>query len=125
MSRKINLKVGDISFTADLNDSNTAQAIWEALPIKAQGNLWGKEIYFGIGLDIAPENPRADMEPGELAYWPPGKAFCIFWGPTPASTGERPRAASPCNPVGKIIGDLSALDRVRSSDVIIERIEEA
>ncbi|MBW2146396.1 MAG: hypothetical protein JRG73_12665 [Deltaproteobacteria bacterium] len=123
MSRKINLKVGDTMFTAELNDSNTARSIWEALPIRGQGNLWGKEIYFAIGMDMTPENARADFEPGELAYWPPGKAFCIFWGPTPASTGDRPRAASPCNPVGKIIGDISALDSVGSTDVIIERAE--
>jgi hypothetical protein len=123
MSRKIKLTIGGISFTAELNDSMTARSIWEALPIKGRGDLWGKEIYFGIGLTIPSENPRVDFDPGELAYWPPGKAFCIFWGPTPASTGERPRAASACNPVGKIVGDPSGLDRVSSTEVIIERIE--
>ena len=71
MSRKIKLTAGGISFTAELNESNTARSIWEALPIKGQGNFWGKEIYVDIGLNIEPENPRADFDPGELAYWPP------------------------------------------------------
>jgi hypothetical protein len=123
MSRRIKLTVGGVPFTAELNDSKTAMSIWEALPIKRQGNLWGKEIYFGIGLTLKPENPREEFDPGELAYWPPGKAFCIFWGPTPASTGDRPRAASPCNPVGKIVDDPSGLDRAPSADVVIERVE--
>ena len=111
----ITIRVGDLTLSAALNESETAQAIAEALPISATGNVWGDEIYFGIPVS-AEEAPdaRADVEVGTLAYWPPGDAFCIFYGPTPASTGTAPRAASPVNIVGYVIDDVTQLRGQRS-----------
>ena len=63
------------------------------------------------------ENGRKEMEVGEVAYWPQGKAFCLFFGPTPVSKGERPEAFSPVTPLGRVVGDVETLkwlgDRTR------------
>jgi hypothetical protein len=122
MPAKINIRAGDISVAAVLNDSPTAAAIIKALPIEAEANRWGDEIYFEIPVKqgLAPD-ARTEMEIGEIAYWPPGKAFCIFWGPTPASSGETPVAASEVNPVGQIEGDARVLSAVEDGAPI--RIE--
>jgi len=93
---------------AELNDSPTAQMIWKSLPITGRANTWGDEIYFEIPVQAeqAPD-ARADVEVGELGYWPVGRAFCIFFGPTPSSSGDQPRAASPVNVVGRVLGDAT------------------
>ena len=105
--KRIRILVDEVEFTAELNDSATADAIWDALPIDGAGSRWGEEIYFSIPVngELA-DDAREVMQVGELAYWPPGSAFCIFWGPTPASQGSEPRAASDVNPVGMITGDV-------------------
>src|SRR5712692_3115447 len=89
MDRAIRITAGLVSAEARLNDSKTARAIWDALPIEAKGETWGDEIYFGIGLTAAAEAPREVVDPGDLGYWPPGRAFCIFFGPTPVSHERR------------------------------------
>jgi hypothetical protein len=109
---------------ASLTDKSpdTAKRIWEALPIEARANTWGDEIYFGIPVDADPENPREVVELGDLAYWPPGNAFCIFFGRTPASRGDEIRPASAVNVFGKVEGDPKIFKKVRSGDrVSIER----
>ena len=122
MDRAIRITAGSVSVEARLNGSKTAQAIWGALPIEAKGSTWGDEIYFDIGVTAAPEAAREVVELGDLAYWPPGHAFCIFFGPTPASRGDECRAASPVNVVGKIQGDPGVFKKVRSGTrVTIER----
>lgn len=76
--------------------------LWDALPIEGQANLWGEEIYFKIPVSAQQEpDAREEVEVGTLAYWPAGSAFCIFFGPTPASTGERPKAYKPGQYPGK------------------------
>lgn len=100
---------------AELNSSATARKIADALPMGGRANRWGDEIYFPIGIDADPApDAKDEVEVGVLAYWPPGNAFCIFWGPTPASKGDEPRAASPVNVVGKVVGDLKALESINS-----------
>jgi uncharacterized protein len=122
MDRAIRITAGAVSAEARLNDSKTAGAIWDALPIEAKGQTWGDEIYFDIGVTAPPEQARDVVDVGDLAYWPPGQAFCIFFGRTPASRGDECRAASPVNVVGKIVGDARAFTKVRSgSRVTIER----
>jgi len=65
---------------AKCDTSETASAIWDALPIEARGNTWGDEIYFSIPVDVKAEKDARDVvSVGELGYWPPGTAFCIFW----------------------------------------------
>ncbi|MCK4317706.1 hypothetical protein KAV46_00700 [Candidatus Bathyarchaeota archaeon] len=102
---------------------DTARRIWEALPIEARANTWGDEIYFGIPVDADPENPREVVDLGDLAYWPPGNAFCIFFGRTPASRGDEIRPASAVNVFGKVKGDPKVFKKVRSGERV--RIERA
>ncbi len=102
---------------------DTARRIWEALPIEARANTWGDEIYFGIPVEADPENPREVVDLGDLAYWPPGNAFCIFFGRTPASRGDEIRPASAVNVFGKVKGDPKVFKKVRSGERV--RIERA
>ena len=108
-----------ISLSAELNDSPTGRRIWEALPIEGRASIWGDEIYFEIPV-VAEQEPdaRAEVEVGELGYWPVGHAFCIFFGPTPVSTDERPRAYSPVNILGRVVGDATSLRVVRSGAAV-------
>jgi hypothetical protein len=111
----ITITAGEVTVTAELNDSPTAQQIWEALPIEGSANVWGDEIYFEIPVQAsAAPDARADVAVGELAYWPVGRAFCVFFGPTPASDDERPRAYSPVNVVGQVTGGAEAATRFRA-----------
>jgi hypothetical protein len=114
VTHKITITSGKLTFPAELNDSATAEAVWEALPIEASASRWGDEIYFEIPvrLDEA-EDARQDMQVGELAYWPVGAAFCIFFGPTPVSRGDQPRAYSNVNPLGTVHGDTTGLRAIR------------
>ena len=106
MERKIRIITGELKVQAELNDSKTAQLIWDALPIESSNNLWGEEIYFSIPVKSGPEKgAREVVSSGELGYWPPGQAFCIFFGPTPASRGDEIRAASAVNIIGKVLSD--------------------
>lgn len=125
MSSRIKINVGEVSLKATLNDSLTASRIWEALPIQGNANCWGDEIYFSIPVKVEEaDDARQDMEVGELAYWPSGSAFCIFFGPTPVSTGDAPRAYSNVNPFGRIDEDVSTLKTVRDGEVVrIERLD--
>jgi hypothetical protein len=111
----ITISVENITLSATLNESQTAEKIRESLPIEGAANVWGDEIYFEIPVKLsqAPD-ARADVEVGELAYWAPGRAFCIFFGPTPASIDETPRAASPVNVFGLVHDDATVLRGVRN-----------
>jgi len=110
---------------AELSEANprTAQAIWDALPLEARANTWGDEIYFSIPVEQEAENPQEVVEMGDLGYWPPGSAFCIFFGPTPASRGGEIRPASPVNVFGRVQGDPKVFKKVRSGERV--RIERA
>ena len=113
--RKIRITAGNVSVEAVLNDSPTATKIWEALPLEARGNTWGEEIYFSIPVKAKEEKDARDIVAvGELGYWPPGTAFCIFFGRTPASTDSRPRAASAVNIIGQVAGDATVFKAVAS-----------
>lgn len=114
---KVTITAGGITFEAELNDSPTSQVIWAALPITGTANVWGDEIYFEILVEM-PQEPdaRQDMEVGELGYWPVGRAFCIFFGPTPVSTSDKPRAYSPVNVLGRVLGDATEFKSVRNGE---------
>lgn len=122
--RKIDITAGDVHVQAELKETETAQAIWEALSITGQANTWGDEIYFSIPVHLGEEDPQAVVELGDLGYWPPGNAFCIFFGPTPASRGDEIRPASPVNVFGKVIGDPKVLKKVKGgTEIVLERVE--
>ena len=122
--RQIKITAGPVEVIADLDDSPTADAIWEALPIKGEVNTWGDEIYFQIPVFLAASaDAREAVAVGELGYWPPGRAFCIFFGPTPASQSDEPRAASAVNVFGRVAGDATVLRQVADGEaVFVERI---
>ena len=121
--RKIRITVGKITADAVLNDTKTAAAVWDALPLSIPGQTWGDEIYFGIPVKAKPENASEIVEKGDLAYWPPGSAFCIFYGPTPASHGDEIRAASAVTVFGRVLGDPTVFKPVRSGTTV--RVERA
>ena len=118
VSIPIKITVDGHELTGNLNDSETAQALAQRFPLRISMSRWGDEYYgsFGTGLDVsmAPD-ARTEMEIGELAYWLPGSALCIFFGPTPASLGDEPHAASEVNPVGTLTGDVSILKKLGQS----------
>ncbi|MBE0480607.1 MAG: divalent cation tolerance protein CutA [Dehalococcoidia bacterium] len=103
--RRVEIIIGDLALAALLNDSSTAKQVWEALPLTSQANVWGEEAYFQIpvraGLE---EDAREILELGEIAYWPEGRALCLFFGKTPAGKGDDIRAISPVNVIGRVQG---------------------
>ena len=126
MTQRIQITAGEVRLLAELTETETAVALLTALPLTGSGNRWGQEIYFPVAVHqgVGPE-AREEMEVGELAYWPPGQAFCIFFGSTPASHDAEPRADSPVNPVGKVLGDCSQLTDVPDGAPIrVELVDE-
>ena len=123
MPTAIRIIAGNVGARAELTDSQTARKIAEALPITARASTWGDEIYFSIPVECAPEEPKEVVELGDLGYWPPGTAFCIFFGPTPASQGNEIRPASAVNIIGRVRDDAKAFKAVRAGAPV--RIEEA
>jgi hypothetical protein len=126
MARIIAVRTGTIRLEAELNETPAADAVWNALPYEAPGSVWGYELYFRIPeeLDIGPENGQDVVETGDLGYWPAGNAFCIFYGPTPASTDERPRPVSPVTVFGKVIGDVAGLSEIETGVMVFVRRKE-
>jgi len=110
---EILIKVEGISLKAELADTPTAKAVLKALPLEGNANVWGEEIYFGIPLELEQESDaREEVEVGTLAYWPAGPALCIFFGRTPVSTGDKPKAYSAVNVFGQISEDSTVLKKV-------------
>lgn len=124
MPKKISIQAGSVKAEATLHDTPTTEKIWAALPIEGRANTWGDEIYFSIPVEAAAEpDARTDVEVGELGYWVDGKGFCIFFGPTPASTGANPKAASNVNVFGKVDGDATVFKSVPGGESV--KIEKA
>ena len=122
MPKPIRITAGSVIVEAELNDSPTAAAIQSALPIEAVARLWGDEIYFPIAVEQKLDDTAAEVVAvGDLGYWPSGRAFCIFFGPTPASRGDEIRPASAVNLVGKIVGDAKLFKIVEEGELV--RIE--
>src|SRR5512133_2427078 len=117
--KKIRITGGDVVASASLNDTDTAGAIWEALPLEARANTWGDEIYFSIPVRLETERGQEVVEVGDLGYWEPGSTFCIFFGLTPASRGEEVRPASEVTVFGKVDGDPKLFKKVSSGTRIV------
>ena len=115
----ISKAVGDVF--AELTNENplTIDAIFSKLPIEGKANIWGDEIYFSIPVEVGAENQSEVVQLGDIAYWPPGKAFCIFFGPTPASWDNEIRPASPVNVVGRIVENPRIFKLVGGGDKIM------
>ncbi len=116
---KVLILAGDVELEAELYDTPTAEKIWDALPISSAVSRWGGEIYFPAGVEAEPEeDAREEQEPGNICYWCAGRAVAIFFGRTPASTSDLPRAIEPVNLIGRISGDPSVLENVEEGERI-------
>jgi uncharacterized protein len=119
MVKTVTIKVGDIELTAILSESKTAEAIWQALPLKAPANRWGDEIYFDIPVQQPLEDGQETVDFGDLGYYPPGNGFCIFFGPTPASRDKNEiRPAAAVNVFGRVTGNATVLKRIKDGETI-------
>lgn len=121
----LRIEVDGVVLLADWTDDSpeTRAAIEDALPLSGDAARWGEELYFEIPADVSAEDARAEVPVGAVAYWPQGNALCLFWGPTPASAGEEPRAASPVNVVARI-EDVSPLEGIGDGGAPV-RVERA
>ena len=108
----ITIRIAGKTVAAELNDTETARAIVDALPLEAEFSTWGDEIYFPVPVKTGLDNPREIVEIGEIGYWPPGNAFCIFYGATPGSTEDRILPASPVNSIGRVLDDPRKFTRL-------------
>ncbi|MBS3765764.1 hypothetical protein KGY71_04510 [Candidatus Bipolaricaulota bacterium] len=124
MVEKITITVDGETFEAGLNDTDTAEAVMEVLPVEAEPSFWGEEIYFDIP-EVKEENeePAEKLDVGDLAYWPDGHAFCIFYGPTPNSEDTEPRPASPVTVIGSLNSEVSPLKELEPFDTEEVRVE--
>jgi len=120
----ITIRIDGRHFAVQLNDTRTARELANRLPVSGDGSRWGDEIYFGIGLILPPGPPQEQVEIGDVAYWEPGKAICIFYGPTPASVTTKPQAASAVTVIGRIRAEPADLRRLGSLRGIEIRREE-
>ena len=123
--RQIKISTGNLTLTATLNELETANQLWESLPITGRVQIWGDEIYFSIPVNVEEElDSQETVRAGTVAYWPPGSALCLFWGPTPISAPGEIRPASAVNVVGILDNDPTLLAQVPSeAEIIIEKIE--
>ena len=121
--RKLKMTIGGVVLEAELLKTPTADALWDAAPFSAKANTWGEEVYFSTPVQMTQEPDARDvMQPGDLAFWPPGSAIAIGFGPTPVSKGNEIRLASPSNVWGRALGDVRSLMAVRSGAAIkVER----
>ena len=115
---KIVMRTRYDAFEIELNDSPTADGLYLALPLEREINVWGGEIYFQIPVHDELEHGKKIMEDGDVAYWPEGDALCIFFGRTPASSGEAPEAYSSVMPLGKIVTNLEKLEELADKTAI-------
>ncbi len=93
-----------------IRSPRTADAILRNLPIEGMAALWQQEVYFDIPIKMGTEKASPTVEKGDLAYWPMGSAFCIFWGET--------QPYSPVNVIGKVTKNLELFEQVKSGTKI-------
>lgn len=116
---KIRIIVGKLNIDAELNDSPTARKVAAELPLETSFNTWGDEIYFSIPVNSPlDETAKEEVEIGELGYWPSGNAFCIFFGPTPISRGDKIVPASAVNIIGRVLGDAVQFKQVMNEGMV-------
>lgn len=86
----------------------TVDELVEAMPFNSKAFLWKEEVYFETPISMGPEKSRPTVQTGDVAYWPPGKALCIFYG--------KSQPYSPVNVVGRVVTDLDAIKKVRQGE---------
>ena len=124
MIRRIEVVSGGVTVDAELNETETAKAVWDGLPIEGVANTWGDEIYFSTSIALGLEAGQEVVDMGDLGYWPPGKALCLFFGPTPSSRGDEIRPASSVTVFGRVVGDATVLKAVEDGASVTVRRKE-
>ncbi|MGM0442416.1 MAG: cyclophilin-like fold protein [Elusimicrobiota bacterium] len=118
MNKKITVESEDVRLEIELNSSKTARKILENLPFENTVSKWGKEVVIDTPLNTGPENATEDVEVGDVTYWPTGDSICIFYGPTPMSSGEKPVPASPVNPIGVLVSSTQKLEKLSEREMV-------
>ena len=119
---RLRIKARGMEFYANLSGENplTEKKIVQSLPVEGEALRWGEEIYFHTELEIGEENSRTEVEEGDVAFWCAGKGIAIFFGKTPASTGEKPVAASAVNVFARLEKvEKKKLSSVKSGEKIV------
>jgi len=110
-----------INVNLELNDEKspkTVESLLANLPFTLELNVWGDEIYTSSSpINVSEENAESPVSLNDVAYWPTGKAICLFYGPTPIGKKNEITPASPVNVIGKIIDpDKSVLDSAEGKE---------
>lgn len=123
--RRLLLRIGTVDIRAELFDTPTADALYDAAPFESSAHTWGDEVYFDTPVSPRREaEAKAVIEAGELAFWVEGSAIAIGFGPTPISRGSEIRLAAPTNIWGRALDDVTTLSAVRDGDAItVRRLE--
>ena len=121
MAGMIKIKSHDIELKASLLDTSLAKKIHSKLPMEVSAETWGDEYYFEIPIEHELSEGTLELNVGDLAFWPDGRCFCIFFGPTPLSFSEKPVAASEVEVFGKIEGDAKLLSLIDPNQILIEK----
>jgi hypothetical protein len=121
---KLVLKFQTETLEVDLVESPTSGALLEAVPFESRAQTWGEEVYFTTPVSAALErDARQVVDPGTVCFWTEGDAIALPYGPTPISTDARPKLASRCNVLGRIVGDARLLARIKGGERV--RVERA
>ncbi len=116
MPLKISIVLGKTAVPAELTDTQEAKKVYDKLPIESSYSTWGDEIYFPIPVSLSSSTMVETVSLGDIAYWPPGKSFCIFYGKTPVSTANAIRPASAVIPLGKVVGDPAVFKKLAGAN---------
>ena len=120
----IRVNVGGVDFVVNLNSSSLTEKLLRLLPYETMGETWGKEVYFPIDLSVENPAPVTEVKVGDIAYWPDGPDICLFFGPTPKSTGEAPVVASAVTVIGTFQFSPEDFDRMeRRRNGILVNVE--
>lgn len=83
-------------------------------PLVVRASKWKEEMYFDVGVDLEGGRLTPRVARGDVAYWPPGRALCVFYGLSQPYT--------PVRVVGRALGCLYPLRDVEDGSVA--RLEE-
>lgn len=125
MQRFLRITIAELNLVAELTQTPSADALWDALPLSTQAHRWGDELYFSVPFQVPLESgAREVVQAGDVAYWPDGPALCFFFGPTPISRPGEIRAAAAVNVCGLIRGDSSILQQANDKATVTLTREE-
>jgi len=104
---------------ARLQDTPTAQALIDALPIDSTASTWGEEVYFATPVSAELETTaREVVDPGTVCFWVQGNSLALPYGRTPASREDECRLVTSVNILGEVEGDPRELEKIRDGDEI-------